>query len=240
MPDFLFRFAVEIQTWIRGAITDHLDVFATSHDWAALAAVLPLGVFFGFIHALTPGHGKTVLSTYLLGSELSPVRATSVALSLSLTHVGSAVLLALTAAPLITRTLGGVGSAPVLENLSRALIILVGLWLLISSLRGSPHIHGEGIFVGVIAGLVPCPLTFLTMFLAVTRGIPEAGLTFAAAMMVGITATLGFVAIGTVMARNAVLRMTTRYGTSFKTFSRVLEGTAGAVLAVIGVSQFLK
>ena len=33
--------------------------------------------------------------------------------------------------------------------------------------------------VGVIAGLVPCPLTLFAMFLALSRGVPEAGLTFA-------------------------------------------------------------
>ena len=240
MPEFLFRLAIDIQNWIRGAITHYLDVFATSHDWAALVAVLPLGVFFGFVHALTPGHGKTVLSAYLLGSPLSPLRATLVALSLSLTHVASAVLIAVAAVPLVTRTLGGAGSAPLLENMSRVLIVLIGLWLVVGAVRNRTHVHGEGMMVGMVAGLVPCPLTFLTMFLAMTRGIPEAGLTFAAAMMLGITATLGLVSVATIFARDAVLRVLSSRGASFARVSQISQAFAGALLVVIGASRLLK
>src|SRR2546430_34718 len=95
------------QRWIYASITAQLTGFADTHNWAALAAILPLGVVFGAIHALTPGHGKTVLASYLVGSRLAVLRSLIVAGALALTHVGSAVLLAMLAAPLITRTLGG-------------------------------------------------------------------------------------------------------------------------------------
>src|SRR5215211_9142113 len=77
----------------------------------------------------------------------------------ALTHVGSAVVLALAAAPILTHTLGGLGRAPVLEDLSRGLLALIGLWFLWRAWRGPLHEHREGVMVGVIAGLVPCPLT---------------------------------------------------------------------------------
>ena len=48
-----------------------------------------------------------------------PCAPLTVAGVLSLTHVGSAVIIALVAAPLVTRTLGGVGRAPAMEMLSR-------------------------------------------------------------------------------------------------------------------------
>jgi ABC-type nickel/cobalt efflux system permease component RcnA len=117
--------------------------------------------------------------------------------------------------------------------------MLIGLWLVISAIRNHEHVHGEGIMVGVIAGLVPCPLTFLTMFLAMARGIPEAGLTFAAAMMLGITATLGLVAVETVLARDTVVRGLSSYGASFRRLSQMLEGLAGAILVAIGLRQLL-
>ena len=157
------------------------------------------------MHALTPGHGKTVLASYLVGSRLAVLRALAVAGALALTHVGSAVVLALAAAPILTRTLGGVGRAPVLEDISRGLLALIGLWFLFRALRGRTHEHREGIAVGIVAGLVPCPLTLFAMFLALSRGIPEAGLTFAAAMMLGVGLTLGAVAALTVFARERVV-----------------------------------
>ena len=230
-----FTLLVEIQTWVRGAIVGYLDAFASNHDWRALLTVLPLGIFFGSIHALTPGHGKTVLSSYLAGSGLSPLRGGGVAVVLSLTHVTSAVLLALTAAPLITRTLGGVGRTPALENVSQLLLVLIGLWLVFRALRHQPHAHGEGIMVGFVTGLVPCPLTFLTMFLAMARGVPEAGLTFALAMMLGIMSTLAVVAVSTILARDTILRFLAAHGASMEKVTRGLDGAVGTFLILLAL-----
>jgi nickel/cobalt exporter len=129
-----------LQRWIYASLSADLNAFAAARDWTALAAVLPMGIVFGAIHALTPGHGKSILASYLLGSRLATLRAFAVAAVLALTHVGSAVLIAITAAPLITRTLGGVGRAPALELLSRGLLVAVGIWLLWRAWRGRPHV----------------------------------------------------------------------------------------------------
>src|SRR3954465_2893683 len=138
---------VEAQRWIYASLTATLSAFASTRDWGALAAVLPLGTAFGAVHALTPGHGKTVLASYLVGSRLAAVRSLAVAGVLALTHVGSAVILALAASSLVTRTLGGVGRAPLLENLSRGLLAAIGAWLLWRAWRGRAHLRGEGLMV---------------------------------------------------------------------------------------------
>src|SRR4051812_11140882 len=79
----------------KAALTGCSRTFASTRDWAALLAVLPLGMAFGAVHALTPGHGKTVLASYLVGSRLALLRGLGVAAALAVTHVGSAVVLAL-------------------------------------------------------------------------------------------------------------------------------------------------
>jgi nickel/cobalt transporter (NicO) family protein len=230
-------FLIAVQGWIRQSITADLGAFAATRDWAALALVLPLGIAFGAVHALTPGHGKTVLASYLVGSRLAVVRGLGVAGTLALTHVGSAVLLALTAAPLITRTLGGAGQAPILENLSRGLLGLIGLWFLVRALRGQIHQHREGLMVGVIAGLIPCPLTLFAMFLALARGVPEAGLTFALAMMTGVGLTLAAVAALVILSRDWFVGVVTTHGASMQRMSRWLEGLTGAALVAIGIKE---
>src|ERR1043166_7076569 len=139
------------QRWIYTSFTGQLTEFAHSRSWEALALVLPLGIVFGAVHALTPGHGKSVLASYLVGSRLAMMRSLAVAGALAVTHVGSAVVLALLAAPLITRTLGGVGRAPLLEMLSWSLLAAVGAWLLLRAMRDRPHLHHEGVMVGVMA-----------------------------------------------------------------------------------------
>lgn len=136
MMDALFN----VQQWIYAAVGGHLNAIAASHDWAALLAIMPLGVMFGAVHALTPGHSKTLLASYLIGSRLALLRALSVSSALAMTHVLSSVLIALFAAHLITRTLVGAGRALVLEDVSRGIMVLVGIWFVVRALRGrTPH-----------------------------------------------------------------------------------------------------
>ena len=225
------------QKWIYAALSADLSAFATTRDWWALAAVLPVGIVFGAVHALTPGHGKAVLASYLVGSRLALLRATAIAGVQALTHVGSAVILALVAAPLVTRTLGGVGRAPALELLSRGLLIAIGVWLVFRAVRGRNHPHGEGLAVGVVAGLVPCPLTLFAMFYALSRGVPEAGVTFAVAMMLGVAFTLSAVALVTVLARDWVVSFTARHGASLDKLGRALDGASGVLLIVVAARE---
>lgn len=96
--------------------------------------------------------------------------------------------------------------------------------------------------VGVAAGLVPCPLTLFAMLLSLKRGVPEVGLTFAAAMMIGVGLTLAAVAVSTALAREWILiTLVTlvRHGASMYRVSRTLDGIAGASLLLIGVRELL-
>ena len=226
---------LDIQRLIHDAVTGLIGAFAESRDWRSLLIVLPLGIAFGVVHALTPGHSKIVLASYLVGSRLAMTRSAMVAGALALTHIASAVVLALLAAPLISRTIGGAGRAPAIEAFSRGLLALIGIWLVVRAIRHRPHVHAEGVMVGVVAGLVPCPLTLFAMFLALSKGVIAAGLTFAAAMMIGVAITLSCVAIATVVARDSALAIMNRHGASAERVSRGLDFITGLLLLVIGV-----
>lgn len=91
--------------------------------------------------------------------------------------------------------------------------------------------------VGAIAGLVPCPLTLFAMVMALARGVPEMGLAFAFATMIGVGVTLGGVALLAVLARHWVIGFLSRHGRSVAQLARVLDGASGALLAVIGVRE---
>jgi nickel/cobalt exporter len=232
---------VDAQQWIYRAVGSHLTGFAATRDWAALAAILPLGIVFGAVHALTPGHSKTLLASYLVGSRLALLRGLAVSTVLAATHVLSSVVIALFAVQLITRTLVGAGRAPMVEDISRGLLVVIGLWFVFRAIRGrAHHPKREGIVVGFIAGLIPCPLTLFVMVLALSRGVPAAGLTFAGAMLLGIALTLGAVAVAAILARNVAVRVATRYGTTIATVSRVLDGLAGILLVVLGTLELVR
>jgi nickel/cobalt exporter len=225
----LFHDLVAIQREIYLAFAERIGAFAETGDWTFLAAYLPMGIVFGAVHALTPGHSKAVLAAYLTGSTASLPRALMVSLVLSFTHVMMSVVIALLSLPLVSVALGSVGRAPLLENISRGLLGLIGLWMLWQAFRGSGH-HGarEGSLVGFTAGLIPCPLTLFVMTFAITRAVPQAGVAFTATMMLGVALTLSVVALAAVFFRQQLLRL-------LKTYPRVVDAVTRAIQVVAGL-----
>lgn len=226
---------------MHGLLAARMLGFSATRDWTLLALMLPLGMAFGAIHAMTPGHGKSLLAAYLVGAPLSAWRGLVVAGVQAVTHVGSAVVIAVAALPLISRTLGGVGRAPSLEHLSYGMLMVIGLWLILRALRGHRHGHAgrEGVMVGITAGLIPCPLTLFAMVMAQVRGVPEAGLAFAAAMVLGVGFTLGAVALLATRARRLVLAVTDRFGGSLDRWTRGLDAVSGLLIISLAVQQGL-
>ncbi|HVE74020.1 MAG TPA: hypothetical protein VNA30_02880 [Mycobacteriales bacterium] len=110
----------------------------------ALAA-LALSVVFGIVHALAPGHGKTVMAAYLVGQRGTRRQALWLGATVTLTHTVS--VLALGA----LLTLGSIASpervVPVTEVLSGALLVALGGYLLLLAVRrrralgGPDHDH---------------------------------------------------------------------------------------------------
>ena len=229
---------VAAQRWINDTIGMYLTDFAASKDWSALLAVAPMGIVFGAIHALTPGHSKALLASYLVGSRLSLVRGLAVSLILAATHVLSAVVIALFASELMTRTMVGAGRAPALETVSRGLLVAIGIWFLVRAVRGNAGQSGrEGLAVGFIAGLIPCPLTLFVMVLSLARGVPEAGLVFAGSMVMGIALTLGVVAAAAVLGRDILSSAMHRGGTPVLLIARALDGLSGMLLIVLALYE---
>ncbi len=101
------------------------DEFSISFYIFALVIALALGA----LHALTPGHGKTVVAAYLVGSRGTTWHAIALGTIVTLTHTGSVFLLGiitLAASQYILPTT----IIPVLEILSGVLIVSLGFYLL--------------------------------------------------------------------------------------------------------------
>ncbi len=98
-----------------------------------LASILTAAAL-GAGHALTPGHGKTLMAAYLVGTRGTPVHAAGLGLSVALSHtLGILVLAALVVgaqgllpADVVVRT------APIIAAIS---IVAVGGWMLLGEAR---------------------------------------------------------------------------------------------------------
>jgi nickel/cobalt exporter len=226
---------IELQRLIYEQVRETITAFASEGGWLALSALLPMGVLFGAAHALTPGHSKAVLATYVAGSPIGYLRSIFVSLSLSFTHVAIAVVIAVLALPLVSIALGSVGKAPALENLSRGLLGLVGVWMVWRALRNQHRHSHESEMFGFAAGLIPCPLTLFVMTLAIARGVPEAGIVFATAMMGGVALTLSAVALIAAFFRTKAAHLLEGQPPLVAASARALQALAGLILIAVAL-----
>lgn len=111
--------------------------------WLKLLLVTLLGA----VHALTPGHGKTLVAAYLIGQRGTVWHALILGIITTLTHTGAVLLLALILYFLPLHLRDGVQQA-ILHGLGLAaglMIVSLGVWLLLQRLAGrADHIHLGG------------------------------------------------------------------------------------------------
>lgn len=233
----IFTFQREIYL----ALSQHIQAFAAGGGWDSFLVFLPAAIAFGAAHGLTPGHGKAILATYMVGSPLGVARGLMVSIVAAFTHVSASVVIALLSLPLVSTSLGGAGKAPLMQGVSRGILFAIGGWMLYRALFRGQHQHasGEGATVGFTAGIVPCPLTLFVMTFAIARGVPLAGVAFAFAMMIGIALVLATVAVIAVLFRRWLVRLVETKGVYLHVAARVTEALSGIVLMAIAIIELV-
>ena len=128
--------ARERQQTFYGKLSATLRQMKGSSPWAATWTLMLLSFGYGVFHAAGPGHGKAVISAWLLATENELKRGVLISFM-------SAIIQALTAILLVSilfLVVASVGStarnvAGVLESASYAMIALLGAWLVWTALR---------------------------------------------------------------------------------------------------------
>ncbi|WP_110514222.1 nickel/cobalt transporter [Herpetosiphon llansteffanensis] len=185
------------------------------NSFGLIAATLGLAFGFGAAHALQPGHGKTLVAAYLVGSRGTIRQATMLGAIVTLTHTASVFALG-GLMLLFSAWVTPERFVPILTLISGVLVAGLGvrmLWERVQALRsgnqghahgGLFHSHADGaaghshvsnrklLGLGISGGLVPCPEALVIMIVAATLG--RIGLGFA--MIIAFSAGLAAVLIG--------------------------------------------
>lgn len=194
---------IEVQHWLYGGIGEGLKA---NPDLNALPAFLAASFLFGMVHALMPGHGKSVLVSYHLGRQSRLAEGVVTGALLSVTHVGIAVIFVSLGVAVISRSLAVAGRAPAFETVSALLVVLVGAFLLYRALRPASHKHeGDGKALAISTGLVPCPLTTFILTYAFAHKQLAMGFAAVAAMLGGVMVTIVSFALLAVVLRERLL-----------------------------------
>ncbi len=187
--------------------------------WAALG----LAAILGAAHALTPGHGKTLVAAYLVGQRGTPWHAVLLGIVTTITHTGAVVLVA-ALLPLLFPGVKPSEMQQVLGFVGGLLIAALGFWLLHRRLAGkADHFHIGGghhhhhdhehhepgeplnikglIVLGISGGIVPCGEAVALFLLALRYERLELALPLLLAFSAGLAAVLVGVGLSVVYAR---------------------------------------
>ncbi len=97
-------------------------------------AAFAIALILGALHALSPGHGKTIVAAYLVGSQGKAYHAIVLGILVTITHTGSVFALGLATLSL-SKYIMPDQLFPALELISGLLIVILGIFLLLPRLK---------------------------------------------------------------------------------------------------------
>jgi len=215
-----------------------------------IAASLAAALFWGAAHALSPGHGKTIVTAYLVGSRGTPLHAALLGLVVTVTHT-----IGVFALGLVTLSLSQFVVPdrlyPWLNLVSGLLVVGVGAAVLWSRIRhrlaharasGHHHAHGHHhhadiswrslLGVGVSGGLLPCPSALVVLLAAISLHRVAFGLLLIVAFSAGLALSITAVGLAAVLAKRAFSRV----GFGGRVIS-LLPAVSALVILVAGIAM---
>jgi nickel/cobalt transporter (NicO) family protein len=224
--------------------------FASILDDGGGVLVLLLAAAFGWgaLHALSPGHGKSMVAAYLVGTRGSVRDAVLLGGTVTVTHTAGVFALGFVALGLSAWILPE-HLYPWLNLVAGLMVVGVGLRVLRGRLRhrhahhhhhhDDHHSRGSILALGASAGLIPCPTALVVLLGAISQHRVGLGLVLIVAFSAGLAATLTGLGIAVVHASRALarLRVPGRLVGSLSAASAGLIVVVGAVLTAQAVPQ---
>jgi len=147
MADTAGQAADRVQERDNRTSTDRVASLITAETLSpgVIAISLLVAMFWGAVHALSPGHGKTVVAAYLVGARGTAKHAAFLGLTVTLTHTAGVFALGLVTLYL-SRYIVPEDLYPWLSVASGALVVVIGASLFWSRMRGRSvgHAHDHG------------------------------------------------------------------------------------------------
>jgi nickel/cobalt exporter len=198
-----------------------------------IALSILIAMFWGAAHALSPGHGKSIVAAYLVGSRGSPRHAVFLGMTVTVTHT-----IGVFALGLVTLSLSAFivpdQLYPWLNLLSALLIVAVGVSVFrwrVREWRGRraldhhddshdhghdhhhPHEHDRALSprrllgIGVSGGIVPCPTALVVLLAAISLHRVGYGLVLILAFSLGLAAAMTAIGLVAVTAKRTFERV---------------------------------
>ena len=256
-PTLLPRNVLEQQVAVR-AVADGGFASLIARDRLSIGFVLLsllVAMFWGAAHAFSPGHGKSIVAAYLVGSRGTPRHAVFLGLTVTVTHT-----IGVFALGLITLSLSAFivpdQLYPWLNLVSALLIVVVGLSVLRWRVRewrkretahahshdhSHPHDHDLSLSprrllgIGISGGIVPCPTALVVLLAAIPLHRVGYGLVLILAFSVGLAAAMTGIGLVAITAKRRFERIDFNGG-----LIRLLPAISALVVLGLGLAMTVR
>jgi nickel/cobalt transporter (NicO) family protein len=221
------------------------------HHLSALVilASLAAAFFWGMAHALSPGHGKTIVAAYLVGQRGTPWHAAALGAIVTATHT-----IGVFALGLVTLALSAFivpeQLYPWLNLVSGVLVVAIGAAVFRSRFRHRGHTHGHThhhhheheapsrrslVAVGVTGGLLPCPSALVVLLAAISLHRVAFGMLLIVAFSSGLALSITGIGLVAVFAKQVFKRA------SFEgRLVRLLPAASALVILAAGLAMTVR
>ena len=201
----------------------HLSLFV-------MLASLVAALFWGAAHALSPGHGKTIVTAYMIGRRGTPRDAAALGAIVTVTHTLGVFALGLVTL-LLSQWIVPDRLYPWLNLAAGLSVVLIGCAVLRARARewlharahrlGAAHVHGHGhdhhvvpghggvrslLAVGISGGILPCPSALVVLLAAISLHRIGFGLALIVAFSLGLALSITGIGLAAVLAKKAFAR----------------------------------
>ena len=226
-------------------------------DWGVIWKFLAICLVYGMLHALGPGHGKSIVVGYFIARRGRWRQGVALGAGITVTHTMSAVLLLLILYAIFKATVfnifesGRIG----IENVSYVLVMLTGVLLVVLGIKDfitqrniSRNAEGhaplpptarwrEIIGVAAVTGIVPCPAVALIVLFCLLNSMVALSLLGAFVICIGMTITNVAFGIAAVAFRKGIDKGSahTRMATKIYTVATL---AGGIIIFISGLLLF--
>ncbi len=242
-----------LQRDFRERLTAHARQIEAAPTGAAMLQFLALTFVYGIIHAVGPGHGKSIVCSYFLARRGTLRQALLFGNLITFMHVLSATVVVLSLGLLGKKTNifafqeleGG------LQSFSYLLILLIGLLLFGKTVRDLLTPKGEAPprcagadkgsmgALSLSAGLIPCPGAALILLFSMSLDILWAGLAAMLVLGAGMGLTNSLMGVVTLGSRSAILSLSGTSPRGFRIAYSLLALGGSSLIVLLGLGLLL-
>jgi nickel/cobalt exporter len=214
-------------------------VFEDAASGRGVLVLLLLAAFgWGALHALSPGHGKSMVAAYLVGTRGTARHAAALGATVTIAHTAGVFALGLVTLAL-SQYVVPEDLYPWLTLASGLLVVGVGITVLRSRLRATKHHHHHHdhevstrslIAMGASAGMIPCPSALVVLLAALSQHQVALGLVLITAFSLGLASTITGIGVAVVYARTLLSRL----DLSKRRTATALPAVSALVIVVVG------